>query len=376
MLSVAPLLATFLTSLGIAILFAALPRRLWQTPGAVQDLHRCPTPRLGGLALAAGWGIGGMYLPPAAQPLGQAIGIAAALPFAAGLAEDVLRHGGTRFRLAAALIGGLIFVLLTGYRIQMPDLPTTAGMLVVHGISTLLSALAIGGAVHAVNLVDGANGLAAGTAIIALAGMAAISVQVGDRAVLCLCLTGMAGLAGLFVVNFPQGRIFLGDGGAYALGALLACLAIALPARNAGLSPLCGLLALCYPACEMVATIHRRLRRKRAVMRADRLHLHSLVHRDLARRLARRIARPDLHNAATSVLVWSLGLLAALLAVSFAQSSLAAACGIGLVALAYRAFYRSVSCRRARLRWHSLRGHQKFRRKTLPDLRKMAYDLL
>ena len=75
------------------------------------------------------------------------------------------------------------------------------------------------------------HGLAAGSLLIMLGAFAYVAHHVGDRLVFSLALLYGGLVLGFFVVNFPLGKIFLGDGGAYFAGFLLAALGVLVAAR-------------------------------------------------------------------------------------------------------------------------------------------------
>ncbi|MFC2970585.1 MraY family glycosyltransferase, partial [Acidimangrovimonas pyrenivorans] len=276
----------------------------------VQKLHRAPVPRVGGLALLAGQLLGGLALPAGMRELWWAVCLSVLPAFAAGLAEDITKRVGVRWRLAATILAGLLFSILTGYSIARVGLPGADALLALKWFAIPFTAFAIGGIANALNIIDGVNGLASGSAIIVLSGFALVAAQSGDGEMLALCLVSIGALAGFFVLNFPLGKLFLGDAGAYSTGFVLAVIAVMLPLRNPQLSPLIGLLALAYPVIETMVSIHRRTVRKGTNPgQPDRLHLHSLVYRHRARSLARALGLPHLRNAMTSVLLWLLPLL-------------------------------------------------------------------
>src|SRR5699024_9358422 len=113
--------------------------------------------------------------------------------------------------------------------------------------------------------------------------------------------------------NFPYGRVFLGDGGAYFLGFMLAQLAVQLVVRNPGVSPVYALAVLFYPVFETLFSIwRRRVIRGTPVDQPDALHLHQLIFRRVVR-AAWRHDLPDgeseLCNAMTSPYLWVLALI-------------------------------------------------------------------
>ncbi|GAB1477524.1 hypothetical protein MASR2M74_00660 [Paracoccaceae bacterium] len=274
----------------------------------------------------------------------------AALPaFAAGLAEDLTKKVGVKMRLAATLISGLLFCMISGFSITQVDIPGADQFLSVPIFSVLFTAFAIGGIANATNIIDGVNGLASGTGMIILAAFALVAWLEGDLAMVSVCLLGLGSLLGFFLLNFPHGRLFLGDAGAYVTGLLLAAVAVALPARNPALSPLIGLLALAYPVVETTISMHRRIVSDGSSPgQADRLHLHSLIFRSRARQLAQAMGRPRLRSALTSVVLWSLSLLSCTLMVAGRDNSGLILLGMALVATVYVTIYRRVALLRPR----------------------------
>ena len=87
------------------------------------------------------------------------------------------------------------------------------------------------------NLVDGLNGLAIGLSILMAGASAIISTIVGDVVIASVSITLVGALAGIFVFNYPSGKIFLGDAGAYTVGHLLTWIAVLLMSRNPEIAP-------------------------------------------------------------------------------------------------------------------------------------------
>lgn len=139
------------------------------------------------------------------------------------------------------------------------------------------------GACNAINLIDGAHGLAAGTALIMFGGIALAAHGSGDATTLAPTLAVMGALAGFMAWNYPGGRVFLGDAGAYFVGFMYAELAIQLVARNAGISAWYVIVLAGYPIVDTLFSMYRRgVVRGLPLMSPDGLHLHSLVYRRIA----------------------------------------------------------------------------------------------
>ncbi|QNA90111.1 glycosyl transferase [Massilia sp. Dwa41.01b] len=304
----------------------------------VQKFHSVPTPRIGGLAIMLGlicaYAVAGTRQQDLLAPL-----LAAAAPaFLFGIAEDMTRRVSIGARLLATMASGLACWAFTGVSIVHTGLDLLDLALTWLPLSILFTAFAVGGVANAVNIIDGFNGLASGTVVIGLAALGVIALDCGDTELAWVCFTVCIVTAGFFLVNFPFGKLFLGDGGAYLLGFLLAWLSVMLVYRNREVSAWAALLACAYPTFETLFTIVRRVWCGRHPGQPDRCHLHSLVKIAIAGRLFRKLRAP-LRNACVSPFCWLLAAVPAMLAVRFHQDSqalvLAALASLGI----YLAFY-------------------------------------
>jgi UDP-N-acetylmuramyl pentapeptide phosphotransferase/UDP-N-acetylglucosamine-1-phosphate transferase len=313
----------------------------------LQKFHIAPTPRIGGVAILAGFLITWPLVP--AQP-GYLLGymlLAGTPAFFFGLAEDLTMRVGIRMRLLATMASGVLACHLTGTSIDRVDMWGMDTLLAFPPISIAFTAFAVGGVANSINIIDGFNGLASGTIMLCLAAIGAIAFQVGDMALLQLCLIIIAVTAGFWVVNFPFGKIFLGDGGAYLLGFLLGWAAVLLPARNPQVSPWASLLACGYPILETVFSIWRKSRRDGySPGQPDRVHLHMLMYSRIAKRYSQELT-PSLRNALTSPFVWSYAIVPPLFAVTWPQSTVRLLLGLAASILLYIAIY----LRLTRFRW-------------------------
>lgn len=288
----------------------------------VQKVHRSPTPRVGGLGLMLGTIVGWYFSP---TPVHDILGIAliSSLPaFFFGTLEDLTKTVSVRARLLATFASGIIACVLTGISISSVHVPGLDYLLKWAPFSVLFSALAIAGFANAINIIDGFNGLASGVLFICLASLGSIAFLANDitMAKVCFVLGGV--LIGFFVLNFPFGKIFLGDGGAYFLGFLIGWCAILISVRNPTVSPWASLLACAYPIVEVLFSIVRRYRRNADPGQPDRLHLHSLVRSRLIRKYASHWPH-TMQNAMVSPFIWIIASIAGMLAVTFYQNTAA-----------------------------------------------------
>lgn len=269
----------------------------WHLP---QKIHRGEIPRIGGVAIVAGFvaALLALELRPEGRllvsPTTAALLVAGVAPvFAIGLAEDLTKRVGARLRLLWMSLGAVVLIEWRELLLSGIDAPLLDPLFSGWGFALAFSVFACVGAANAYNIVDGLNGLLGGVSLITLAAVAATAASVGDAKVLTLATLLGAAIAGWLPFNWPRARLFAGDAGAYSIGFLTAALLLLLVLRNPGaVTPWFGLTAAALPVWETVYSIWRRLRRGAGAMEADEQHLHQLVRRALHRaRQARALAR-------------------------------------------------------------------------------------
>lgn len=252
----------------------------------VQRLHQAPTSRLGGcyvfiaylIALVAGSYFDQRVL-ERAIPL-----LLCSLPVVLlGAWEDITGKVRPRYRLAGALGSAMLATWYAGGIVTRLDLPIVDGWLAYAGFMLPLTWFMTAGACNAVNLIDGTHGLAGGTTQMMFAGLAIAAALAGDLSVAAQSLVLMGAIFGFLVWNYPHGKVFLGDAGAYFLGFMYAELSMQLIARNASISAWFVIALAAYPIVETAYSIYRRKVLRVPSMAADAAHLHSLVFRRLAR---------------------------------------------------------------------------------------------
>ena len=233
--------------------------------------------------------------------------VATAPVFFAGVSEDLTGNVSARVRLFFSLLTGLIFCLMSGYSISRVGIEEIRVIFEFSVISISLTALAVASLANAMNIIDGLNGLASGCFIIIALSIAIVAVSVNDTELAFYAFLMASATAGFFIWNYPFGRIFLGDGGAYLLGGLAAGLAVLLPERNPVVSPFFSLLVVAFPFYELVRSTFRRANKGSGViLKPDDKHLHSLLFKIIQ---ARTPFQPWVQNglASTILLFFALG---------------------------------------------------------------------
>lgn len=264
--------------------------------------------------------------------------------FVWGLIEDLSKRGAIMVRMALSAVAAALGFVLLDARITHVHVPLLDDLLAVHALSFAFTIFAVTGVANAINIIDGLNGLSGITALLAAIGLAAVAWTVGDTLLFSGACVVAASMGGFLLVNYPSGRIFLGDGGAYLVGLLLAEISVLLVHRNSEVSPWFPLVLLAYPIWETLFSMYRRKLRRQSAGRADALHLHSLVYRRIVRWKGYRAAPADhvARNSLASLTLWPMpaGCLAIGLLL-WGQSVALQATALGF-ALCYVLIYRAI----------------------------------
>ncbi len=252
-----------------------------------QKFHTHAVPRIGGVGVIIAMAVAGVFdyfMRAGASPYFWLF-LACALPaFLAGIAEDLTKKVAARWRLLATCVSAALAIWLLGGLIVRTDIPGIDQLITMAPFAVALTLLCVTGVANAINIIDGFNGLASMCVMMMLLGIAYVAFQTGDQFVASTALTAAGAVFGFFVWNYPAGMIFLGDGGAYFIGFVLAELSVLLLGRNAVVSPIFPLLLCAYPIFETVFTMYRRrVLRGVATAQPDGIHLHTLIHRRLIR---------------------------------------------------------------------------------------------
>ena len=324
------LLVAFLVSLIFTML--VLRYRAWHSPltadhdlNGVQKYHAKPVPRIGGIslvvAMAATCIVAAQREPQVLPEMVLLLG--AAMPaFLGGLAEDLTKRVRVASRLVLAMLSAALAYFLLGAAVTRVDIIGVDWLLGFGAISLMFTVVAVSGAANAINIIDGYNGLAAVVSAMIFAGFAYVSFYLGDRLLVILALGMLGGVVGFLIWNYPNGHIFLGDGGAYFLGFMIGELSVLLLARHPEVSAWFPLLLCIYPVFETLFSIYRkRLLRGVSPGAPDGVHLHMLIYKRVVRWAvgSDEVRHLTQRNALTSPYLWLLSSLGVIPAVLFWQ---------------------------------------------------------
>ena len=282
----------------------------------VQKIHHGLIPRIGGVALYATFAVmvpllfafETVFTQSAAINL--AVYLLATLPvFLAGIIEDFTKIISPSIRLMATCLTGVCGWFL-GIQVNVVEVPTIDALLVFAPISLMLTVLIVAALSNAMNMMDGMNGFVTGFSIVAFGIFAYFAHLDGESQLVITCFVIIGALLGFGAFNWPFARLFLGDGGAYMVGALLAFVAFQLAERSDNITQAFTLVVLVYPAWEISFSMIRRLLSKAAMTQPDNDHLHARLYHYLCQR---HQITPKHANPAASLILTAIILLVALL---------------------------------------------------------------
>ncbi|MCH7473504.1 MAG: undecaprenyl/decaprenyl-phosphate alpha-N-acetylglucosaminyl 1-phosphate transferase, partial [Gemmatimonadetes bacterium] len=250
--------------------------------GALDNTREPAVPRVGGWAIALGVGValllvGVVFAPTGSTLLATTGSIGPVLIGAAGIlllgaVDDIYPVP------AAAKLGGQILIALAvigmGVRIELLSFPL--GRLELGPVFGLaFTVLWLVGITNAFNLLDGADGVATGSAFFSATAVFIMSVALGHPAAGLVAAALAGALLGFLPFNFPPARAFLGDSGSMFAGFLLAGLAVEGSTKGPTLVAIgVPLVAFAVPVFDTTLTLIRRKVRGQPVFQRDQEHVH------------------------------------------------------------------------------------------------------
>lgn len=281
---------------------------LMDQPDANRKMHKSIIPRCGGVAMALGIAAPLLWYLPPTPPLPHLF-IACVVIVIFGTLDD--RHNlNYRWKFFGQILA-VIIVMHSGILIhRLPLLEFENAPL---WASYFLTFFFILGVTNAVNLSDGLDGLAAGTTLLALAILFALTQLSGNSSAAFIALTVIGGILGFLRYNTFPARVFMGDAGSQLLGFITACLSLLITqAETCAVSPVLPLLILGLPVLDTIMVMTIRLLQGRSPFSPDRNHLHHQI-----------MALGFYHNEAVAIIyVLQIALLALAFALRFAQDIL------------------------------------------------------
>jgi len=263
-------------------------------PKDKRKIHENSTPRLGGLAVIAGFTVSVIYL-LTVMSIEKTITLAGPdnyymklIGFALGglvlsifCFIDDLRGMRPFIKLIGQIIAAVI-VTYFGIRIDQIFLSSIGEIITDNTLSFAITVVWIVGITNAINLIDGLDGLSSGIGIISCVSLLIIFTLNGSPLISIILITALAGaLVGFIPFNFNPAKTFIGDTGSNFLGYSLSIVAILGVAKTyTAIVLIAPLIIFAIPLLDTAFAIIRRIFKTKSfkgVFEADRGHFHHRI---------------------------------------------------------------------------------------------------
>lgn len=194
------------------------------------------------------------------------------------LKEDLYHNTQPKLRLFSMVLSCLIFFYLNPLDFPIIDFPYAHLIFSFKPLNLVFFTFSIIVVMNGMNLVDGVNGLLGFTSIIQLFCLIALCAQVGAIEIMFYCYYLLVPLIAALLFNYPFGKLFFGDLGAYLYGFLISIIVIKFFGDNANILSWYAVLILFLPCYELLFSYLRKyFFMKKSPFLADDYHLHTLI---------------------------------------------------------------------------------------------------
>jgi UDP-GlcNAc:undecaprenyl-phosphate GlcNAc-1-phosphate transferase len=276
------ILAMSVTSICVPLVIKLAIKRQLFDEGGGRHVHNGFVPRLGGLAIFAGFVFSQLYFGVdhfSSSTILDAyllLIFSISLLFILGLMDDIVNIK-PNLKFIIQLLVAFILVWRADIRVESFYGLFGVGILPVWA-SYIFSILVITFIVNAYNLIDGLDSLSSSVGIYALASYTGVFIFNGAYEDCMLAFSAMGALLGFWIYNKPPAKIFMGDSGSLSIGLLLAYFAIRvvnlpLDSENT-FNPVFAMAVLVYPVIDTLRVFIKRICNGGSPFTADRNHLH------------------------------------------------------------------------------------------------------
>ena len=245
-----------------------------------QSFHELPTSTSGGTGIFFSFLILNLYLFLSKEIIYYEYLSFCSLFFILGVSDDLKLNLRPKFRLLAMILLLISLVVSNKFYIENTGIEFLDRFLKIDIFALFFVCLCFLFIINGSNLIDGYNGLLSIHTLIILTNLFFVNYfnENNDLAFFILCIILIITL--FLKYNFPKATIFLGDGGSYFLGALIAISVIKTSIANPAISPFYFCILLFYLFFEVFFSFIRKIvNEKMSPLFPDKKHLHMLVYK-------------------------------------------------------------------------------------------------
>ncbi|MDO4732143.1 MAG: MraY family glycosyltransferase [Bacillota bacterium] len=240
-----------------------------------RKVHSTPTPRMGGIAIYAGFVLGSLLLAVYTRQVACLL-VGSSIVMLTGLIDDV-KDISPKLKLLGQVLGALVLVY-GGFTIRFITNPFNGSMISLGFMAVPITVVWLVGISNAVNLIDGLDGLCSGVSMIAALSTAVVCISQGEFTAAALAGVLAAAALGFLRYNFNPAKTFMGDCGALFLGFVLGALSLmGLSKGSTVISVFIPFIILGIPVFDTFCAIFRRVYLKKPIFAADKMHLHQTL---------------------------------------------------------------------------------------------------
>ena len=287
----------FLLGLVTAFVVTPFSMRIAKKYGAIdvpndRRVNKKPMPRLGGIAVIAGFFVSTIYLLISMSIEGKLVLFEEDMLWLklVGFFVGIIILGITCFiddtkgihsltKLIVQIVAALI-VVACGIRIENFEIPFLNGQAELNIVlSYIITVCWIVGVTNAINLIDGLDGLSSGISLISCISLLIIFLMNDSPMIATVIVTALSGaLVGFLPFNFSPAKTFIGDTGSNFLGFMLSVVSILGVAKTYTAAVIVlPVIVLGLPIFDVIFAIIRRIikgKSIKAVFKPDKGHLH------------------------------------------------------------------------------------------------------
>ena len=206
--------------------------------------------------------------------------------FFLGLVDDLKINFNPKIRLALMIIFLTVLVKYNNFYLDKTGITILNSWIENSEIFFLIFiSLCFLFVINGANLIDGYNGLLGLHSLIIIINLFLINYVNENSDLAFLLFLVLLVLINFLIFNFPKAKIFLGDGGAYLLGAFIAVSTIKTSIANPAISPFYFCILLFYLFFEVFFSFFRKLiKEKISPIYPDKKHLHMLLYKFLLKK--------------------------------------------------------------------------------------------
>lgn len=242
----------------------------------VQKIHLNDTSRHGGLGIFVVVLFFSIYLE---EKILSPFCIIYLIIFFVTFMEDSFHSIQPKYRLISILCSSTIAVIYLQQNFGLPEVHLPIFNLEINNQIVLMGAIIffISSIINGSNLIDGANGLCAFSFLSILFTLYYFANKSNDAEILDALHIIIPTIIAFSILNFPKGRIFLGDNGAYFIGYITSILIFIYIINNPNIPSWSIIALLFYPGFEVLFSFIRKTFNKKNPFKADNEHLHLLT---------------------------------------------------------------------------------------------------